>query len=100
MIDARRRLDALYTEKLGPDATRKAKAAEFTRLRETLVAGGHPANGDFNNARLVAVATYERCVPALRSELDRLNNDLPAFYSAMNLLVHDLPARTRICPPS
>ncbi len=99
MIRARRRLDALYAEKLEPDATRRGKAVEFTRLRESLAAGGHPVRGDFNNARLVAVATYERCVPALRSELERLDNDLPAFYTAMNLLVRDLPARARICPP-
>ncbi len=99
MIDSRRRLASLYAETLEPGAKREAKAAEFARLREALTAAGHPAKGDFNNARLVAVVTYERCVPALRAELDRLNNDLPAFYSAMLLLVHDLPARAKICPP-
>ncbi len=100
MVETRRRLAVLYSEDLEPEAKRGAKAAEFARLRESLESGGHPSKGDFNNARLVAVATYERCVPALRAELDRLDNDLPAFYSAMNLLVHDPPARTRICPPS
>jgi predicted aminopeptidase len=99
MIDARRRLDALYGEELELDAMRKGKVAEFARLRESLAAGGHPASGEFNNARLVAVATYERCVPALRAELDRLGNDLPAFYSAMNLLVRDPTTRAKICPP-
>jgi predicted aminopeptidase len=54
--------------------------------------------GDFNNARLVAIATYERCVPALRAELDRLNNDLPAFYAAMTSLIADSTARASICP--
>ena len=100
MVDTRRRLAALYARKLAPETTREQKAAEFTRLRESLAAGGHPTTGDFNNARLVAVATYERCVPALRTELDRLDNDLPAFYSAMNLLVHDPAGRARLCPPS
>ena len=62
---------------------RGRKAVEFARLRASLVAGGHAATGDYNNARLVAVTTYERCVPALRAELDRVGNDLPAFYAAM-----------------
>ena len=99
MVGTRRRLAALYTEALEPDAMRAAKSAELTRLRESLESGGHPSKGDFNNARLVAVATYERCVPALRAELNRLDNYLPAFYSAMNLLVHDPATRARICPP-
>ncbi len=78
---------------------REAKAAEFAQLRESLAAGGFSTAGDFNNARLIAVATYERCVPALRAELDRLGNDLPAFYAAMNLLIHNPTARAKLCPP-
>jgi predicted aminopeptidase len=77
---------------------RAEKAAELARLREALAAGGHPATGDFNNARLVAVATYERCVPALRAELDRLDNDLPAFYAAMRDLAARPQARAKLCP--
>ncbi|MGH8196680.1 MAG: aminopeptidase [Steroidobacteraceae bacterium] len=100
MVASRRRLAALYESGAPPDRMRADKAAEFVRLRESLAAGGHPATGEFNNARLVAVATYERCVPALKSELDRVGNDLPAFYAAMNLLVHDRIARARICPSS
>ena len=100
MVDTRRRLAELYARKLAPEATREQKAAEFGRLRESLITGGHSATGDFNNARLVAVATYERCVPALRAELDRVSNDLPAFYGAMNRLVNEPAARARICPPT
>jgi len=100
MVASRRRLAALYESGAPPDRMHEDKAAEFARLRESLAAGGHPATGEFNNARLVAVATYERCVPALHAELDRVGNDLPAFYSAMNLLVHDRAARTKICPSS
>jgi predicted aminopeptidase len=99
MVRARGRLAEVYEGDAPPDAMRDAKAAEFARLREALVAGGHPVAGDFNNARLVAVATYERCVPALQAELDRLGNDLPAFYAAMNRLVEDLSARIAVCPP-
>ena len=43
-------------------------------------------------------ATYERCVPALRVELDRLGNDLPTFYAAMKQLEDNAPARSRLCP--
>jgi predicted aminopeptidase len=100
MVASRDRLAALYESGIADEPMREAKAAEFARLRESLESGGFSAGGDFNNARLVAVATYQRCVPALRAELDRLENDLPAFYSAMNLLVHDLPKRKKICPPA
>jgi predicted aminopeptidase len=99
MVAARRRLAALYAAPLDEAAMRERKAAEFARLREALAAGGHPAAGDFNNARLVAVATYERCVAPLRAELARLGNDLPAFYAAMKALEEDAGARARLCPP-
>lgn len=99
LVETRRRLASLYAGPLDPAAKRARKAAEFASLREALGAGGHPAEGEFNNARLVAVATYERCVPMLRAELDRFGNELPAFYSAMNLLVENKAARARLCPP-
>ena len=79
---------------------RSAKAAEFTRLRESLAAGGHSVKGDFNNASLVAVATYERCVPALRAELYRLGNDLASFYAEMTRLANSRSERDRLCPPT
>jgi len=98
MVAARSRLAALYAGPLDAAAKRAQKAAEFARLREALLSGGYPASGDFNNARLVAVATYERCVPALQAELGRLGNDLPAFYAAMKVLATDAQARARVCP--
>jgi predicted aminopeptidase len=100
MVATRQRLAALYAKKLEPDAMRAGKAAELARLREALKAGGHPASGEFNNARLVAVATYERCVPALKSELEGQGGDLPAFYAAMTRLVNDAPGRAKLCPPA
>ncbi len=99
MVAARRRLAALYAAPLDEAAKRERKAAEFTRLREALAAGGHPAAGAFNNARLVAVATYERCVAPLRAELARLGSDLPAFYAAIKALEDQAEARARLCPP-
>jgi predicted aminopeptidase len=98
LAEARRRLGVLYAGPLDAAAKREQKAVEFARLRDALVAGGHPATGEFNNARLVAVATYERCVPMLRAELDRLGNDLPAFYAAMKSLEKDPAGRARLCP--
>jgi predicted aminopeptidase len=99
MVATRRRLVALYAGKPAPAEMRAEKAAEFARLREALKAGGHPASGEFNNARLVAVTTYERCVPALRAELDRQGGDLPAFYAAMKALEADAAGRAKLCPP-
>ena len=94
------RLAALYnSDARCRTAMREPRPPNSRACATTLAAGGHPASGDFNNARLIAVATYERCVPALRAELDRLGNDLPAFYAAMKLLVNDPTARTKLCPP-
>jgi predicted aminopeptidase len=98
MVDARRRLAGIFAGAPDAAAARERKAAEFARLRAALEAAGHPATGEFNNARLIAVATYERCVPALRAELERLGNELPAFYAEMKRLENDAPARSRLCP--
>jgi predicted aminopeptidase len=98
MVEARRNLAALYASNLAAEQAREQKAAEFARLRAALAAGGHSATGDLNNARLVAVATYERCVPALRAELDNLGNELPAFYAAMHRLAGEARARAGVCP--
>ena len=98
MVDARHRLAGIFAHAPDAAAARERKAAEFARLRAALEAGGHPATGEFNNARLIAVATYERCVPALRAELERLGDDLRAFYAEMKRLESDSPARLRLCP--
>ena len=97
MVEARRRLAGIYAGAPDAAAARARKAVEFARLRDALAAGGHPASGEFNNARLVAVATYERCIPALRAELDRLAEDLPAFYAAMKRLENNATARRKLC---
>ncbi len=99
MVASRARLAAIYSA--GPDdaARREAKGAEFARLREALAAAGLGKAGALNNARLSAVATYHRCVPALEAEFARLGRDLPAFYAAMKALERDTAARRRLCPP-
>jgi predicted aminopeptidase len=98
LVETRRRLAAVYAEVTDPVAAQERKAAEFARLQEALAADGHPVSGEYNNARLVAAATYERCVPALRTELERLGGDLPAFYDAMKQLEDDDAARAKLCP--
>jgi len=97
MVESRLSLATLYQQPLVPEEKRAQKAAEFARLREALAAGGQRPTGDFNNARLVAVATYERCVPALRAELERLGGDLAAFYAEMRRLSGNPQARARLC---
>ena len=98
MIESRARLATLYGSGAAEDELHAGKAAELARLSESLKADGFTVNGDLNNARLAAVATYQRCVPALTAELARLDNNLPAFYSAMKLLERDVPARIKFCP--
>ena len=97
MASTRRVLAELYGRPIEPPQMRDEKVAVLGRLRDALAAGGHPATGELNNARLFAVATYERCVPALRAELDRLGGDLPAFYAAMNRLAASPNARAGVC---
>ena len=98
MVDARRRLGAIYARAPDEATARREKAVELARLAAVLAAAGHREAGELNNARLAAAATYERCVPGLRAELERLGNDLPAFYAAMKRLEHDAAARARLCP--
>jgi predicted aminopeptidase len=98
MLATRTRLAALYESGAAEHELRAAKAAELARLSESLKSDGLAVNGDLNNARLAAIATYQRCVPALTAELARLDNDLPAFYAAVKLLERDATARQRLCP--
>ncbi len=98
MVDSRARLAALYASGSTEQRLRTEKAAELTRLRESLTADGLSPNGDLNNARLAAVATYQRCVPALTVELDRLDRNLPAYYAAMKAISRDPSSRQKLCP--
>jgi predicted aminopeptidase len=88
--DTRERLRQLYASSLPPTEMRIEKQREFGRLkfrheqlrREHWAGyGGYDAwfARALNNARLVAVATYEDCVPGLRRVLDEAGS-LPAFY--------------------
>jgi predicted aminopeptidase len=98
MVESRRRLAALYRQGAPPERMRAEKAAEFERLRAQLADDGAPPAGALNNARLVAVSAYHRCVPALREELARVGHDLPAFYARMRRLADHPAERLQLCP--
>jgi predicted aminopeptidase len=96
----RERLAALFAEDLDPDAKRAAKAEAYARMRrdyEALKAGWGGRGdydgwfvGGFNNARLVAVTSYQRWVPGLRWQLKTLGPE--AFYTAIEALTRLKPA--------
>jgi predicted aminopeptidase len=98
MVVTRGKLAEIYSGGAPAEQMRAAKAAEFARLRESLAALGLKSAGDLNNARLAAVATYHRCVPALTSLLAQHDGNLPVYYAAIRALAHDSAARSVLCP--
>jgi predicted aminopeptidase len=97
MAATRARLATLYASALPADQMRAEKAAELSRLHTSMSALGRKSAGDLNNARLAAVATYHRCVPALTAILAEHSGDLPAFYAAIRALARDAPGRKVLC---
>lgn len=94
LLATRARLEQRYAELNDSARLRAARATEFTWLRRQLESGRGESVGVLNNAVLAAVATYDRCVPALEAELQQLGGDLPAFYARLD----DAALRTRLCP--
>jgi predicted aminopeptidase len=91
LLEARRRLEALYASP-GDDAARRAgKARVFAELRQAYGAlrerwGGYAGydrwfERPLNNARLASVATYRDRVPAFAALLTREGGDLERFYA-------------------
>jgi predicted aminopeptidase len=97
METSRARLATLYGSAAPIDEKRAGKAAEFASLRAALAARGVESTGQLNNARLAAVATYHRCVPALTDLLGDLDGNLRAFYAAIRALASNDTARTNLC---
>ena len=98
MVATRNKLAAHYASVLPIDQMRAEKAAELERLRTSLTALGLKTAGVLNNARLAAVATYHRCVPALTALLAQHGGNLPDYYAAIRALAHDSAARSAFCP--
>jgi len=97
MVASRERLAALYATAAPPDQIRTEKAAELGRLRDALAGQGMTPVGELNNARLAAVATYHRCVPALSALLAQHGGNLPAYYATIRALADDSTARNLLC---
>ena len=91
---SRERLRALYARRLPPAEKRAAKAEEFARLRaehasrRAALGAGYDwlFGAGLNNAQLLAIATYQDCVPSLEARLAALGGDLPRFYAAVRAL--------------
>ena len=94
--DTRRRLAGVYASGTGRAAMREGKARElrrmkdeYARLRATWPEGPHYdrwMESDFNNARLAATATYDRCLPGFAKLLQDLDGYLPGYYRAVRRL--------------
>ena len=93
MSDTRGKLRTLYASALAPPQMREAKRAAFADMRAAYArlkagwGGTAPYQGwfaeDLNNAHLVSVATYRRCVPGFARELVKAGGNMPAFFAAV-----------------
>lgn len=97
-------LDALYQQTLEASAKRDAKQAVFDDMRSNYEAmkrewGGYAGydawfSRELNNARLLAVSTYRRYVPAFAAMYAEAEEELDAFY-ALAKEISELPAKQR-----
>ena len=91
---SRERLRTLYAAPASPQQKRDAKRAELARLRAEYAAARATLGAGYdwlfdaalNNARLLAVATYQDCVPGLEARLAAADFDLERFYAAARSL--------------
>lgn len=101
----REALSELYAEPLDEATMRTRKQAVFDSMREQYAElksrwGGYSGydgwfERELNNARLVAVATYRKWVPAFEEIFRQEQADFPAFYARASALAEmDKKART------
>jgi predicted aminopeptidase len=86
----------VYASGTGRAAMREAKARElqrmkdeYARLRASWPEGPNYDSwmaSDFNNARLAATATYDRCLPGFTQLLQDLDGYLEGYYRAVRRL--------------
>lgn len=97
ILDTRKRLETLYAQPLAADAMRRAKQAEFERLRsdyrqlrDSRWAGDKRydawINQPMNNARLLPFGLYDQWVPAFAALFQQQGGDWMKFYSAVEQL--------------
>jgi predicted aminopeptidase len=96
MLEARKRLEALYKSGLPPEAMRGKKREEFARLKrdyETLRAGWNGDTrmdfwfqNDANNATLLAFGLYDEWLPAFATLFAQAGGDWAKFYKAVEAL--------------
>ncbi|KAA0956321.1 aminopeptidase [Pseudomonas sp. ANT_H12B] len=97
VLNARTRLERLYTLPLPADQMRQRKAAEFERLRgEYRLLRDSQWTGDkrydawinapMNNARLLPFGLYDQWVPAFATLFKQVGGDWLAFYAAVEKL--------------
>jgi predicted aminopeptidase len=88
-------LGRVYASGMAPERMRAAKRAAFAELRAAygrLQAewGSAPYQAwfaeDLNNAHLVSVSTYRRCVPGFARELELAGGDMRVFFQRVRAL--------------
>jgi predicted aminopeptidase len=100
----RQQLVDLYRQELDEDSMRQQKAAVFSSMRdeyEQLKISWNGYSGydgwfkrEINNARLIAVSTYRRFVPAFMAMYIEAGEDLEKFYEVAQVTA-ELPADER-----
>ena len=96
LLRYRDKLGTLYTSAVSDAKKHTQKKQLFSELSDAYLAlkqtwGGYDGYDDWmledlNNAKLTSVATYHDYVPAIRSILERVDNDLSRFYAALKVL--------------
>lgn len=97
-------LQSLYAQTMPEDEMRLHKKTLFANMQQEYLTLKQSWNGyagydgwfqrELNNARLVAVATYWRYIPAFYAMFEESNNDLEQFY-ALAAQVAELPHTER-----
>jgi predicted aminopeptidase len=102
LISHRASLADLYSTKVAAEVMRKEKRLQFARLRERYErkrsAGqhstmwGHWVDGEPNNARLNAIATYQQFVPAFQQLFELSESNFTIFLDKVRVLGDVNPA--------
>ncbi len=101
LIRTRGDLETLYASPLDAASMRDRKRAIFAALRASYAAmrsewgGAGPFDewfgSEINNAHLVSIATYRRCIPGFARELEGVDGDLRRFYTRARAIARMKP---------